>query len=210
MGLGRCGGTSNSQVPPGGRVAWGGRAGANKRQSRAAGRLIRSRSGCCAAAETAPPHPSLFPSFFATNITLAHENPVGRKIRAMRPPAAPPAAAAASVQWLRMADSDTTLRVEPSGSAILRGLGNHSCNLVSIFGAARQGKSFLMNALAGQEDMFRISNAREPCTQGVDLCSHVMPLSKFAEIQDTDDRGMAKASGNALVGVTFLAVRTTP
>ena len=37
--------------------------------------------------------------------------------------------------------------------------------LVSIFGAARQGKSFLMNNLAQQEGLFNISNSREPCTQ---------------------------------------------
>lgn len=31
-------------------------------------------------------------------------------------------------------------------------------NLVAIFGAARGGKSFLMNQLAGQDDIFKISN----------------------------------------------------
>jgi hypothetical protein len=37
------------------------------------------------------------------------------------------------------------------------------CNLISIFGAARQGKSFLMNCLAGSSDIFTISNLSTPC-----------------------------------------------
>lgn len=37
-------------------------------------------------------------------------------------------------------------------------------NLVSIFGGARQGKSFLMNMLAGAGDdcLFKISNSKDP------------------------------------------------
>lgn len=31
-------------------------------------------------------------------------------------------------------------------------------NVVAVFGAARGGKSFLMNQLAGQDDIFKISN----------------------------------------------------
>lgn len=31
-------------------------------------------------------------------------------------------------------------------------------NVVAIFGAARGGKSFLMNQLAGKDDIFKISN----------------------------------------------------
>ena len=37
-------------------------------------------------------------------------------------------------------------------------------NLVSIFGGARQGKSFLMNLLAsaGDDRLFKISNSKDP------------------------------------------------
>ena len=59
-------------------------------------------------------------------------------------------------------------------------LGEMLVNLISIFGAARQGKSFLMNLLADQQDLFKISNLREPCTQGVDLSGHLVPLSSFS------------------------------
>jgi hypothetical protein len=71
-----------------------------------------------------------------------------------------------------------------------------TCNLISIFGAARQGKSFLMNLLAGREDLFKISNSREPCTQGVDISSHLMPLDNFAAL----DGGSGVKSNNATVG----------
>lgn len=35
-------------------------------------------------------------------------------------------------------------------------------NLVSIFGGARQGKSFLMNMLSGDDRLFKISNSKDP------------------------------------------------
>ena len=42
---------------------------------------------------------------------------------------------------------------------VLEPLGDkEAVNLVAIFGAARGGKSFLMNQLAGQDDIFKISN----------------------------------------------------
>ena len=52
-------------------------------------------------------------------------------------------------------------------------------NLIAVFGAARQGKSFLMNELAGGSAGFRVSNKSDPCTVGVDLASKLMPLSEF-------------------------------
>ena len=66
------------------------------------------------------------------------------------------------------------------GTRVLKPLQREQLNLISIFGAARQGKSFLMNLLANQQDLFRISNEKEPCTQGVDLSSHFMPLNAFS------------------------------
>lgn len=42
---------------------------------------------------------------------------------------------------------------------VLNKLGDEKAvNVVAIFGAARGGKSFLMNQLAGQDDVFKISN----------------------------------------------------
>jgi hypothetical protein len=67
-----------------------------------------------------------------------------------------------------------------AATQVLQPLGDQPINLISIFGAARQGKSFLMNLLADQQDLFKISNLREPCTQGVDLSGHFIPLPTFS------------------------------
>lgn len=46
---------------------------------------------------------------------------------------------------------------------VLNKLGDEGpVNVVAIFGAARGGKSFLMNQLAGQDDVFKISNDKVP------------------------------------------------
>jgi hypothetical protein len=60
-------------------------------------------------------------------------------------------------------------------------------NLVMIFGPARQGKSFLMNVLTGEEDLFAQSGRVEPCTCGVDLSNFFPTVSHFKE------RGLSKA-----------------
>ena len=65
------------------------------------------------------------------------------------------------------------------------------CNLISIFGGARQGKSFLMNCLVGQTDVFRISNQKEPCTQGIDISSTFTDVAAFSSL----DRGVTIPSG---------------
>jgi hypothetical protein len=73
-----------------------------------------------------------------------------------------------------------------SASRVLSGLqrrhnGSYdNCGLVSIFGKARQGKSFLMNCLASHEGLFEISNKAAACTHGVDLSLHTMALDEFA------------------------------
>ncbi|CAN0363599.1 unnamed protein product, partial [Pylaiella littoralis] len=52
-------------------------------------------------------------------------------------------------------------------------------NVLTILGAAKQGKSFLMNALTGSDDVFRVSPDVVPCTAGADLSPIIMSLSEF-------------------------------
>lgn len=57
---------------------------------------------------------------------------------------------------------------------VLNKLGDEGAvNVIAIFGAARGGKSFLMNQLAGQDDVFKISNdkVRVGCRGGGDVVS---------------------------------------
>jgi hypothetical protein len=75
------------------------------------------------------------------------------------------------------------LTVNPTAQDLLQARGQQQpLNLLCIFGAARQGKSFLMNLLAGTEELFRISNADTPCTEGVDISSHFMDLGDFSAL----------------------------
>lgn len=96
-----------------------------------------------------------------------------------------------AVKWLGMGpssdrdasrSSDRMFVSQEAATEVLQPLGDQQINLISIFGAARQGKSFLMNLLADQQDLFKISNLREPCTQGVDLSGHFIPLSDFSAL----------------------------
>ncbi|KAH7481889.1 hypothetical protein KRP22_011148 [Phytophthora ramorum] len=109
-----------------------------------------------------------------------------------------------AVKWLGMSKhaagkSDQMFISAEAASHVLQPLGDTPINLISIFGAARQGKSFLMNLLADQQDLFKISNLREPCTQGVDLSGHFVPLSQFSGFNGCPPI-TPKASRNVHVG----------
>ena len=72
---------------------------------------------------------------------------------------------------------------------LLRPVYDTPLNLIAIFGAARQGKSFMMNLLAGSQDLFKISNLREPCTSGVDLSRHFIDLDEFSALNGGQAKG---------------------
>jgi hypothetical protein len=61
---------------------------------------------------------------------------------------------------------------------------NTRTNLISIFGRARQGKSFLMNCLSGESSLFKVSNYQESCTQGIDISNKWMALSDFSSVDN--------------------------
>jgi hypothetical protein len=92
-----------------------------------------------------------------------------------------------SFPWLKMDAAGKLIVPHEANETLLRNtVGSKPCNIVSIFGAARQGKSFMMNLLAGQENVFKISNASTPCTQGVDISSFTMQLEAFTSIGNSD------------------------
>lgn len=110
-----------------------------------------------------------------------------------------------AVKWLGMKkdeakDRNDRMFVNAEASrGVLEPLEDQRVNLISIFGAARQGKSFLMNLLADQQDLFKISNLREPCTQGVDLSAHFLPLSTFSTLN-----GCPSLGGKAKMQIGFV------
>lgn len=76
-----------------------------------------------------------------------------------------------AASWITMNDPPGGGRGEPVMAVnkstvddVLDKLGDEGAvNVVAIFGAARGGKSFLMNQLAGQDDIFKISNDKVSC-----------------------------------------------
>lgn len=69
--------------------------------------------------------------------------------------------------------------VNPASVVVTDSFAARPVNFVMIFGPARCGKSFLMNALARRDNNFGVSPAVEPCTSGVDLSKTVLSLEDF-------------------------------
>jgi hypothetical protein len=76
-------------------------------------------------------------------------------------------------------------------------------------GSARQGKSFLMNKLAGGEGCgFKVSNKQDPCTVGVDLAANTVSLASFAAVEASAALPASAAKANLKVRASCLCVRT--
>jgi hypothetical protein len=106
----------------------------------------------------------------------------GSQRREARSVATPPS----TTKWfeLKLTDYAPHILVRSKASKWLCGQPLDSCcplNLVMIFGPARQGKSFLMNLLAGKEDLFEQSAKVEPCTCGVDLANFFPTIEELGE-----------------------------
>lgn len=84
-------------------------------------------------------------------------------------------------KWISFSNNNKSLEIHPI-SNIFQPVSNDPCNLISIFGKARQGKSFLMNCLAGEKEIFRISNEKDSCTQGIDISDKWLSLDEFSTI----------------------------
>ena len=85
------------------------------------------------------------------------------------------------MQWLRLDEEDALVPQSAAEQHLSRMPRRRPLNLISIFGAARQGKSFLMNRLAGGKGCgFAVSNKSDPCTVGVDLAANTVSLDDFS------------------------------
>ena len=67
-------------------------------------------------------------------------------------------------KWIATEASGSGRRLvvnESDSERIFSGVGRNYVNIISIFGRARQGKSFLMNCLSGEKETFRVSNEKD-------------------------------------------------
>lgn len=94
-------------------------------------------------------------------------------------------------QWISYSNSSKSL-VSNGITNVFKAVYNHPCNLISIFGRARQGKSFLMNCLAGETEIFRI-----------DISNKWLSLSEFRAINNNISNSNSKPrSTTQPVGLT--------
>ena len=121
----------------------------------------------------------------------------------------------ASVPWLAVEAEEEAVKItcnEQATKEVLQRIGETTpLNLISIFGAARQGKSFLMNMLAGEDRLFKISNESKPCTQGVDLSRKVVSWGKFHHLDSVamkkhEKRDLKHASSEPAPKIAFVDV----
>lgn len=86
-----------------------------------------------------------------------------------------------SVKLLEVADDArgvALVSLTADGIAVFKNFPAEAINFVTVWGAARSGKSFLLNALAG-EVLFKVSAAMEPCTSGADLSMALRSVGDF-------------------------------
>lgn len=112
---------------------------------------------------------------------------------AARPPPPPQSSTRApstAVKWVEADYEGGPLRARVEALEVLKEVDpSKLLNVVTVLGPARKGKSFLMNALAGRNDVFPVSPAVVPCTAGADLSPILMPLPSFAQLgRDEFDR----------------------
>ncbi len=120
---------------------------------------------------------------------------------------------ATSVHWLGVETDEKEVRVvcDPKAAKEVLCKVEGPLNLISIFGAARQGKSFLMNTLAGEDRLFRISSSQDPCTQGVDLSRKVLSWGAFHHrdeiaMKKLEKKSLARASSEPAPKIAFVDV----
>jgi hypothetical protein len=101
-----------------------------------------------------------------------------------------------SLKWLVCSGADSAVVVHDV-SNVFQACDDTLCNLVAVFGKAREGKSFLLNCLTGDgcSGCFDVSNSHSPCTKGVDLSKRLHNLATLTEDSTLTDRERQIAVG---------------
>eukprot|EP00937_MAST-01D_sp_MAST-1D-sp2_P003750 g3750.t1 len=125
--------------------------------------------------------------------------------------------------WYHVSDNDegkSSLVEYDAASQMLRLLsakdkpGGAPLNFVTIFGKAREGKSTLMNLLAGEDvhdGLFEISHADESCTRGVNLSSKFVASDAFCQGADAGAQvGFVDVEGQGVESTEYDMLLVTP
>lgn len=87
---------------------------------------------------------------------------------------------ATAVKWVEAKSEGGPLSANKQAGEVLEGVpSNQVVNVLTILGASKQGKSFLMNALTGVDNLFHVSPEASACTAGADLSPILMALPDF-------------------------------
>lgn len=89
---------------------------------------------------------------------------------------------ASAVKWVLLEQEAGALRTtEKAGGVLSTVHEDQVVNVLTMVGAAKQGKSFLMNALTGSDNVFPVSPEPIACTAGADLSPILMSLPAFKQ-----------------------------
>lgn len=124
-----------------------------------------------------------------------------------------------SVSLLKVTPASTSLAGEESSSlqvsfpdearAFVEAISpDKPINLITIWGPARTGKSFFMNALAGENavEVFPVSGGVDPCTVGVSMSTTARSLAGFSQQQYNSGERMEDCSATGAPMVGFMDV----
>lgn len=99
--------------------------------------------------------------------------------------------ASSAVKWVLEHEAEELRTTEEAGGLLSAVHEDQAINVLTIVSAAKQGKSFLMNALTGSDNVFPVSPEPTACTAGADLSPILMSLPEF---EQGGDGGVATSS----------------
>eukprot|EP01043_Picozoa_sp_COSAG02_P069334 COSAG02_NODE_11837_length_1644_cov_1.519741_1_plen_493_part_10 len=136
--------------------------------------------------------PARLPQLTMEAPTLPQRDPAPRDCDTMLQPGDEPTA-----PWLHI-EADA-IQAGGANDALLRKV-PRQINLVTIFGAARGGKSTLMSLLCGKPGLFRSSPGGESFTKGIVMANFFVPLARFS----AQDGGRAMSADDEDMVVGFV------
>ena len=101
----------------------------------------------------------------------------------------------------------TELVVVQSSLDLIKLLGTKPLAVLSICGPYRSGKSYFLSRFLGSDEVFKVSNTDDPCTQGIWMSTSVIECEEFA-ILLLDTEGMESLEASEDYIVKLLVVTT--